>query len=58
MPVQVIDESQIEFTPECYVSLEELIAMINGNRRTTAQNRQQVINASQVRTSNSDAALP
>ena len=58
IPVDVVDESQIKFTPECYLSLEELIAMINGERRTAAQNRQQKMDASSLKTSESDAALP
>jgi len=58
IPVDVVDENQIEFTPECYLSLEELIAMINGERRTAARNRRQDMDASWVKTSESDAALP
>jgi hypothetical protein len=58
IPVDVVDDSQIEFTPECYISLEELIAMINGERRSAAQNRQREMDASWVSTSESDAALP
>jgi hypothetical protein len=58
IPVDVVDESQIEFTPECYLSLEELIAMINGERRTAARNRQPKMDASWLETSESDDALP
>ena len=58
IPVDVVDENRIGFTPECYLSLEELIAMINGERRTTGQNRRQEMDASRVKTSESDAALP
>jgi len=58
IPVEVVDESQIEFTPERYLTLEELVALIKGERCNAAENRQQEIDASWVKTSESDAKLP
>ncbi len=58
IPVEVVDESQIRFTPECYISLEELIALINGGRWTAAENRRHEMDASWVNSSQSDAVEP